>query len=76
VPPKSATKRADEVLTTRQAAEFFQIHPLTIGRYAREGKIPAFKIGSEWKFHKKQLARWIKERSRYKTARSGDQRLF
>ncbi|MFA5156086.1 MAG: helix-turn-helix domain-containing protein [Candidatus Omnitrophota bacterium] len=69
-------KKPSQVLTTKQAAEFFQIHPLTINRYAREGKIPAFKIGSEWKFHKKQLARWIKDRSRYKIARNGERRLF
>jgi len=72
----SNLKKPSQVLTTKQAAEFFQIHPLTINRYAREGKIPAFKIGSEWKFHKKQLARWIKDRSRYKIARNGERRLF
>ncbi|MEI6514069.1 MAG: helix-turn-helix domain-containing protein [bacterium] len=36
------------------------LHPLTVHKYAREGKIPAFKIGTDWRFHKKYIERWIK----------------
>lgn len=60
-------KKDKAVLTTAEVAEYFQIHPLTIQRYAREGILPAFKIGSDWRFHKKQLDKWVKERSRYKS---------
>ncbi|MBU1998487.1 MAG: helix-turn-helix domain-containing protein, partial [Candidatus Omnitrophica bacterium] len=31
-------------------------------RYAREGKIPAFKIGTDWRFYSKYLERWIKQK--------------
>ena len=50
-----------EILTTKEVAEYLKIHPLTVHRYAREGKIPAFKIGTDWRFHKKYLEKWIKE---------------
>lgn len=50
-----------EILTTKEVAEYLNIHPLTVHRYAREGKIPAFKIGTDWRFHKKYLEKWIKQ---------------
>ncbi|MCM8797154.1 MAG: helix-turn-helix domain-containing protein [Candidatus Omnitrophica bacterium] len=54
-----------EILTTKEVAEYLKIHPLTVHKYAREGKIPAFKIGTDWRFHKKYIERWIKEKSSY-----------
>ncbi len=49
-----------EIMTTKEVANYLNLHPLTVHRYAREGKIPAFKIGTDWRFHKKYIARWIK----------------
>ena len=37
-----------------------------LGWLAREGKIPAFKIGTDWRFHKKYIERWIREKLNYK----------
>jgi len=54
-----------EILTTKEVAEYLNIHPLTVHRYAREGKIPAFKIGTDWRFHKKYLGKWIKQKLIY-----------
>ncbi len=49
-----------EIMTTKEVAYYLNLHPLTVHRYAREGKIPAFKIGTDWRFHKKYIERWIK----------------
>lgn len=57
--------RNKEILTAKEVAEYLNIHPLTVHKYAREGKIPAFKIGTDWRFHKKYIQRWIKEKSVY-----------
>jgi len=54
-----------EILTAKEVAEYLNIHPLTVHKYAREGKIPAFKIGTDWRFHKKYIERWIREKSTY-----------
>jgi excisionase family DNA binding protein len=54
-----------EIMTAKEVAEYLNIHPLTVHKYAREGKIPAFKIGTDWRFHKKYIERWIKEKSTY-----------
>jgi len=57
--------REKEILTTKEVADYLNIHPLTVHKYAREGKIPAFKIGTDWRFHKKYIERWIREKLDY-----------
>lgn len=60
---KRVDRRKDkEILTAKEVADYLNIHPLTVHRYAREGKIPAFKIGTDWRFHRKYIERWIKEK--------------
>jgi len=54
--------REREIMTTKEVADYLNIHPLTVHKYAREGKIPAFKIGSDWRFHKKYIEKWIREK--------------
>jgi excisionase family DNA binding protein len=54
-----------EIMTARDVADYLNLHPLTVHRYAREGKIPAFKIGTDWRFHKKYIEKWIKEKVAY-----------
>ena len=54
-----------EILTTKEVADYLHIHLLTVHRYAREGKIPAFKIGTDWRFHKKYLDKWIRQKLIY-----------
>ncbi len=49
------------IMTAKEVAAYLHIHPLTVHRYAREGKIPAFKIGTDWRFHKRYIERWIKQ---------------
>ncbi len=63
-----------EILTAKEVAEYLNIHPLTVHKYAREGKIPAFKLGMDWRFHKKFIERWIKEKSAYNSDNSKERR--
>ena len=63
-----------ETLTPNEVAKSLKLHPFTVARLAREGKIPAFKVGGVWRFKKDQFERWIvsqtanNQRSRKKTA--------
>jgi len=52
-----------EIMTAKEVAQYLSIHPLTVHKYARAGKIPAFKIGTDWRFHKKSLEKWIQSKS-------------
>jgi excisionase family DNA binding protein len=54
-----------EILTAKEVADYLKLHPLTVHRYARQGKIPAFKIGTDWRFHKEYIERWIREKVAY-----------
>ncbi|HNW40124.1 MAG TPA: helix-turn-helix domain-containing protein, partial [Candidatus Omnitrophota bacterium] len=36
-------------MTAKEVAQYLSIHPLTVHKYARAGKIPAFKIGTDWR---------------------------
>jgi len=58
-------KNSKEIMTTKEVAEYLNIHPLTVHKYARDGRIPAFKIGTDWRFHKKYIEKWIKEKLEY-----------
>ncbi len=48
-----------EILSTKETAVYLKVHVETIRRLARDGSIPAFKIGKDWRFDKEVLRRWI-----------------
>ena len=48
-----------QIMTTNEIAEYLKLHPITIIKYAREGKIPATRIGRVWRFDKELIDRWI-----------------
>jgi excisionase family DNA binding protein len=50
---------ASPVMTSVEAAEYLKMHVKTVCRLAKEGKIPAKKVGSEWRFLKSVLDRWL-----------------
>lgn len=52
-----------ETLTPNEVAKALKLHPFTVARLAREGKLPAFKVGGVWRFRKDQFERWIEERT-------------
>ena len=51
-----------EVMTLREVASFLKVHPNTIYRLARSGKLPAFKIGTDWRFHRAAIEDWVQNR--------------
>lgn len=49
------------MMNIKEVAEYLSVHSATIYKYAQTGKIPAFKIGSDWRFHKKYIDQWIED---------------
>jgi excisionase family DNA binding protein len=43
-----------------EASRFLCIHPATVKRLAREGKLPAFRIGNRWRFRPSELDAWAR----------------
>ena len=47
------------VMTIKEVADYLGVHASTIYKYAQQGTIPAFKIGSDWRFSQKHIDNWI-----------------
>ncbi len=60
-----------ETLTPNEVAKVLKLHPFTVTRLAREGKLPAFKVGGVWRIRKDEFERWISSMSprRFKRGR-------
>lgn len=48
-------KGIPETYTVEEVAKALKLHPYTIRRLIRERKIPAFKIGGQWRFKKDDI---------------------
>ena len=54
----------EQLIDTPKAAKLLDIHPVTLAEMAREGRIPAVKIGRVWRFRPSSLQRWFDEQER------------
>lgn len=52
---------APQVMTSVEAAAYLKMHVKTVCRLAKEGRIPARKVGSEWRFLRSVLDAWLTE---------------
>jgi excisionase family DNA binding protein len=52
-----------EVLCTDQVAERLQLGPVTVRALVADGRIPATKVGQEWRYYWPAVVRAIFERS-------------
>ena len=51
------------MLTISEVAKYLKLHELTVRRLAREGELPAFKVGRQWRIKRNLLESWIEARS-------------
>jgi excisionase family DNA binding protein len=40
-----------KVMTLEEVSQYLHIHPFTVYRLLKGGEIPAFRIGSDWRFN-------------------------
>jgi excisionase family DNA binding protein len=52
-----------EYLSVADMATEFGIHEMTFYRMIRDKKIPAFKIGSQWRVRRSDLNKWLESHS-------------
>jgi len=55
--------QTDQMMTMYEVAEHLRLHPLTVRRLARDGEIPAFKVGRQWRVQKERLNEWMAAQS-------------
>jgi excisionase family DNA binding protein len=49
----------ENLLTTEQVAQYLKIDKFTVYRLVIQKKIPAFKVGNQWRFKKKMIDAWL-----------------
>ena len=49
-------------LTVAELSEYLQIHRTTIYRMLKQGKLPGFRIGSDWRFSLEAIKEWLRDR--------------
>ena len=50
---------ADEIMTVEELAKYLKTGVATIYKLAQEGRIPATKVGNQWRFRKKKIDEWM-----------------
>jgi excisionase family DNA binding protein len=51
------------LLTTDQVARYLKVDKFTVYRLIAQKKIPAFKVGNQWRFNKKMIDAWLMKNS-------------
>lgn len=57
--PKSPPKDARQIMTLREVAKYLGLHAMTVYKLTREGRVPAAKIGGQWRFKRDVLDQWL-----------------
>ena len=51
----------DEIMTLEEVAKYLKLRPQTIYTWAQNNKIPAAKLGKEWRFKKSVIDKWFNQ---------------
>jgi excisionase family DNA binding protein len=49
---------SEDILTITELSAHLRVHPTTIYRLLREGRIPGFRVGSAWRFSRAAIEVW------------------
>jgi len=61
VRPTESTPSDGEILTIEEVASYLRLKPQTVYRWAQGSRIPAVKLGKEWRFRRSIIDRWLEE---------------
>ncbi len=53
------TRSENDIMTVEEVAAYLRLQPQTIYKWAQEKRIPAAKLGKEWRFRRTILDRWL-----------------
>jgi len=55
----NAGDRESPILTVREVAQYLRVHQTTVYRLLKRHKLPAFQVGSDWRFNREEIQRWM-----------------
>jgi excisionase family DNA binding protein len=50
--------RTSKVMTLEEVSRYLRVHPSTVYRLLKRREIPAFRIGSDWRFNIEAIDTW------------------
>lgn len=53
----------EKLLTAEQVARYLKVDKFTVYRLVTQKKIPAFKVGNQWRFKQSLLDEWLQKNS-------------
>jgi excisionase family DNA binding protein len=59
IKPGRAKSVEEDIMTLEEVAAYLRLKPQTIYTWAQEKKIPAAKLGKEWRFKKSIIDEWF-----------------
>jgi excisionase family DNA binding protein len=48
----------DDIFTIKELSDHLRVHPTTIYRLLRQGRLPGFRVGSNWRFNRAAIEQW------------------
>lgn len=52
-------KKSNNIMTLSEVASYLGLHVMTVYKLTREGRVPAAKIGGQWRFKRDILDGWL-----------------
>ena len=55
-------KMTDRLMTVEEVAAYLRVKPSTVYKWAKDGRVPAAKVGRLWRFDREEIEAWVKSR--------------
>jgi excisionase family DNA binding protein len=55
------------ILTVSELSEYLRVDKTTIYKMLRDGKLPGFRVGSDWRFHVDAIEQWQRDQMKDNT---------
>ncbi|MBI3320999.1 MAG: helix-turn-helix domain-containing protein [Candidatus Omnitrophica bacterium] len=65
---KNGSGRTEQIMTLREVAQYLGLHAMTVYKLTREGRMPAAKIGGQWRFKRDVLDQWLESQMHQRSA--------
>ena len=57
-----------EIMTAHEFADYLRLHDVTVCKLAMGGKVPAVKVGRNWRFKRDLMDEWLRNESTQRMA--------
>jgi excisionase family DNA binding protein len=65
---KNGAASKGQIMTLREVAKYLGLHAMTVYKLTREGRVPAAKIGGQWRFKRDVLDEWLESQMHHRPA--------